>query len=60
MAKRKQFCFNCGEPQGEFDAYGEIVSCGKVECEREARNAQAAEREDAHRNLDESMGWDRP
>jgi hypothetical protein len=33
-------------------------TCGKQECERELRDALRAEREEAHRKLDERNGWD--
>jgi hypothetical protein len=32
-------------------------TCGKMECEREARNQEWQEREEAHEQLDRDMGW---
>jgi hypothetical protein len=32
-------------------------TCGKRECEREARDQDRFEREEAHRQLDEERGW---
>jgi len=47
MAKRIQQCFNCGEEMGVFDNYGEIVTCGKLECDKQARKQYEAEIEEA-------------
>ena len=54
-------CEFCGDDLfGEVDKWpGEIVTCGKRECERWARDEKLAEREDAHEQLDQMMGWDR-
>ena len=56
---KMQHCFNCG---AELGVYAKLSrdhdTCGKIECEREARDAYAQEREEAHRDLDERMGWD--
>jgi len=36
--KREQHCFNCGEPVGLFDVFGDrYITCGSRECEKEAR-----------------------
>jgi hypothetical protein len=44
MAKRIQYCFNCGEDLGIFELWpGDLPTCGKRECEREARYAREAE-----------------
>lgn len=54
MAKRMQHCCWCGEDLGVYDAFGEIESCGKLECNREQRNAyherEAEVRERAERD----------
>ena len=60
--KRKpkmRHCFNCGEELGAYAFYDSRDTCGKVECDREARNDFYAEREEAHERLDRDMGWDR-
>jgi hypothetical protein len=54
---REQFCFWCGDALSKFDAYGELLTCGKSECERGARDQQQAERDEAHEQLDRDMGW---
>jgi hypothetical protein len=51
-------CFNCGEELGPRDRWSDnLDTCGKTECEREARYARATERDEAHRQLDEDRGW---
>ncbi len=38
MTERMQHCFNCGEECGVFDNYyRDLVTCGKRDCQREAR-----------------------
>lgn len=51
MAEKLQHCFNCGEECGVFDNHWrDLVTCGKRECEQEARyqyqcnDAEARER----------------
>lgn len=45
--EKEQYCFNCGESLGIYRAYpGELQTCGKMECEREARNQERAEDEE--------------
>ena len=39
--------------------YDSRDTCGASECEREARDAAYAEREEAHERLDRDNGWDR-
>lgn len=51
----KQYCFYCGEFLGDYKYYdGDIETCGKSECEREARFARqeqdAEAREQAERD----------
>ena len=52
-------CENCGtelfEPQTRF--HREMVTCGSSECEREARNADIQDREEADEQLDIDLGW---
>ena len=52
-------CEYCGDDiGGEVDKWpGEVVTCGKRECERWARDEQLAEHEEAHEQLDRDMGW---
>lgn len=57
--KKMQHCFYCGEELGVYEPFGNYLdTCGSPECEREARAAEAAEREEAHHDLDQQMGWD--
>ncbi len=38
MASKMQHCFNCGDECGVFDNYcRDIITCGKLECERVGR-----------------------
>ena len=37
--------------------YDRMDTCGKAECLREEQDAHRAEREQAHEELDERMGW---
>ena len=50
-------CFYCGEELGVSAFHDPLDHCGKLECAREARAAAEAERFEAHRKLDEDMGW---
>jgi hypothetical protein len=57
VARRHQ-CFNCGEDLGPWDRFSDRMDdCGAPECAREARNAFAQEREEAHERLDRDMGY---
>ena len=57
---RTAHCDYCGDTIDVRERYGnELVTCGKRECERWARNQEMAEREEAHEQLDRDMGWDR-
>jgi hypothetical protein len=60
MPSKERFCWYCGESLGVIDSryYDRMDTCGKQECERELRDALRAEREEAHRKLDERNGWD--
>jgi anaerobic ribonucleoside-triphosphate reductase len=52
-------CWNCGADMGfiENRYYDRRDTCGSRECEREARNQDQAERDEAHERLDRYMGW---
>lgn len=59
MGKKEKmhYCFNCGAELGVY-AYAEPLDhCGAIECQREAQNALAQERAEAHEQLDRDMGW---
>ena len=59
MAPKMQHCFNCGEECGVFDNHWrDLVTCGKRECEREARYQYQCEEADA-RERAESDNYDR-
>lgn len=55
----ERHCANCGASMGfiENRHYDRRDTCGARECEREARDEQAAERADAHEQLDRNNGW---
>lgn len=59
MGMKERFCPNCGTSMGVIeDRYHDRRdTCGKQECEREARSESAAEWADAHDHLDRDMGW---
>lgn len=57
MAPKMRHCFFCGEELGVFDYHEPLDTCGKPECDRAARDARQEEREEAHRDLNERMGW---
>lgn len=52
-------CWNCGAEIGYIDDrfYDKGDTCESIECNREARNQDAAERAEAHDQLDRDMGW---
>jgi hypothetical protein len=52
-------CPYCGDDMGfiENRYFDRTDPCGKTECNRDARHAAEAEREDAHDRLDHDMGW---
>lgn len=59
MATIRQ-CDYCGDEISACKRWGRMpVTCGKAECERWARDEEAIEREEAHRRLDEEMGYDK-
>jgi hypothetical protein len=59
MATRERHCPVCGESLGVLSQaqWERGDTCGKLKCEREVRAAEAAEREEARRQLDEERGW---
>jgi hypothetical protein len=58
MAKAKmRHCFFCGAQLGIWDYHDFYDTCGKPECDREARDAQISERAEAHEQLDRDRGW---
>jgi hypothetical protein len=59
--KRERFCWVCGDSRGIIDDRNYLRSdtCGMPSCEREARDQERAEREEAHERLDRDRGWDR-
>lgn len=58
---KERHCWNCGESMGYIENryYDRSDTCGKQECDREARHSAEAERHEAHERLDRDMGWDR-
>jgi hypothetical protein len=56
---RMRHCFNCGEEIGVSADYEPLDTCGRSECEREARYAQIEREERSHDELDYQMGWGR-
>jgi hypothetical protein len=60
MAAKMRFCCCCGAELGVWEAkhYDRRDTCGAQACEREMRDAEAAERFEAHERLDRDMGWD--
>lgn len=56
---KMRHCANCGAQLGLIEArnYDRNDTCGARECERAMRDMEAEEREQAHSDLDERMGW---
>lgn len=54
---KERFCFNCGKSLGFYADYDPLDDCGARECTRAAREVMAAEREEAHEQLDRDRGW---
>jgi hypothetical protein len=54
-----RYCWNCGDEMGVIERkfYDPHDTCGKIECNREARYAEEVERSEAHDQLDRDMGW---
>lgn len=59
MAAKERFCWNCGASLGVLDGkdYDSRDTCGRLQCDREARDSYARERDEAHEQLDRDMGW---
>ncbi len=56
--KKRAVCAYCGADMGPWTKFSHRDdTCGKRECERWARDQDAIEREEAHRKLDEDMGY---
>ena len=54
---KERFCAYCGESLGAYADYDCYDTCGARECNRAERDEMRADREDAHHDLDERMGW---
>lgn len=52
-------CWNCGADMGfiENRYYDRRDTCGSPACEREARDQEQADRDEAHEQLDRDRGW---
>ena len=59
MTEKRQHCAYCGDDMGVWSRVYSRPNdtCGKPECERWSRDAEAAERAEAHEQLDRDMGW---
>ena len=57
---KERFCCVCGASMGVIERkyYDSRDTCGKADCEREMRDSERAEREEAHERLDRDRGWD--
>jgi hypothetical protein len=56
---RMRYCCICGDMMGVIEAkyYDSRDTCGKMSCDREMRDAQEAERAEAHEQLDRDRGY---
>lgn len=54
---RMRHCFNCGDEIGVYAGYHPLDTCGKLACEREAREEERQRREEEHERLDRDNGW---
>jgi hypothetical protein len=58
MTEKRATCWNCGADMGPWTKFSDRNdTCGERECERAARNADCAERDEAHEQLDRDLGW---
>ena len=59
MAIKERHCWHCGESMGMIESkyWSHGDTCGKRECDRAAQEAEREHREEAHRDLDDRMGW---
>lgn len=59
MVAKMQHCFNCGEECGVFENHWRaLVTCGKVECQREERYQYQCDEAEA-RERAENDGYER-
>lgn len=56
---KMRHCYFCGAELGVYADHDRLDTCGKAECERDARDQGQQEREDAHERLDRDNGWGR-
>lgn len=56
---RMRHCWNCGAEMWLIGdrLFDRLDTCGRRECERAARDAERAEREEAHERLDRDLGY---
>jgi hypothetical protein len=59
MTARMRHCWFCGDELGMIEDrnYERTDTCGKLECNRETREAARADRDEAHEQLDRDWGW---
>lgn len=59
MEPKRRHCWNCGADMGfiEDRFYDRRDTCGRRECDLNAREQDRAERDDAHDKLDRDMDW---
>ena len=57
---KERHCWFCGASMGVIENrhYCSGDTCGRAECEREARHSAQVERYEARDRLDRDMGWD--
>ena len=55
---RRHYCTACGDDMGLWDKFSRHGdTCGKFQCERDAREQDREDRSDSHERLDRDMGW---
>jgi len=54
---KMRYCFYCGAEMGVYADYDKLDTCGRAACDRAAKEEMRMERKEAHRRLDEDMGW---
>ena len=53
-----QYCAYCGDEMGVWNSFSTSYdTCGKRECDRDAKDCEEEERGRAHEELDMNMGW---
>lgn len=50
-------CFNCGAEMGRYWQFDPLDTGGAAECNRAARDAHQAERDEADERLDREIAW---